>query len=109
MADAFFAAARHGDFNALVAVLDPGVLLRADEGRARPGASVVVHGAAVASRALLFARPTIAERPALVNGAAGAVVTVDGRPVAVVGFTVVRGRIVEIDVMGDPSASAGSI
>ncbi len=101
--DAFFAAAHHGDFEALVAVLDPDVVLRSDFGAARPDASVVVHGAAdVADRALMFARPSRLTRPALVNGAAGVVQTVRGRPVSVLGFTISRGKITEINVMADP-------
>ena len=101
--DAFFAAARRGELDALVAVLDPDVLLRSDGGKARPEASEVVHGAAVvAGRALLFDQPSALVRPALVNGAAGAVVTVAGRPVSVLGFTVSGGKIVEIDVLADP-------
>ena len=100
--DAFFAAAHCGDFDALVAVLDPDVVLRSDAGVARRGASVLVHGAAaVAGRALMFAQPSILIRPALVNGAAGVVVTVGGRPVSVLGFTVSHGKITEIDVMAD--------
>ncbi len=105
--NAFFAAARSGDLDALVAVLDPDVVLRADEGTARPEASVVVHGAtAVARRAVLFERPAALVRPALVNGAAGVVVTVDGRAVSVMGFTVSGGLIVRIDVMADPERLA---
>jgi RNA polymerase sigma factor (sigma-70 family) len=101
--DAFFAAARDGDFDALVAVLDPHVVLRSDGGVARPGASVVVRGApAVAGRALAFALPSAIVRPALVNGAAGVVVTVRGRPFSVMGFTVTDGKIVEIDALADP-------
>jgi RNA polymerase sigma factor (sigma-70 family) len=101
--DAFFAAARRGDLNALIAVLDPDVVVRFDGGTARPDASVVVHGAAaVAAQAVMVTQPSALVRPALVNGAAGAVVTLDGRPVAVVGFTVSRGKIVEIDAMADP-------
>jgi hypothetical protein len=101
--DAYFAAAYHGDFDALVAVLDPNVVLRTDGGTARRGASVVVHGAAaVARRAIMFTRPSVLVRqPVLVNGAAGVVMTVRGRPFSVLGFTVSRGRIVEIDVMAD--------
>jgi RNA polymerase sigma-70 factor (ECF subfamily) len=103
VADAFFLAARGGDFDALIAVLDPDVVLRSDGGVRRPTASGVIHGAAaVARQALMFARPTAHLRPALVNGAAGVVVTVGGRPVAVMGFTVAAGRIVEIDVIADP-------
>jgi RNA polymerase sigma factor (sigma-70 family) len=100
---AFLAAAREGDFEALVAVLDPDVVLRVDRGAARLGASREVRGAAaVAAQALTYA-PQGARfaRPALVNGAAGFVVAPRGRPVAVAGFTVSRGRIVEIDVLAD--------
>ena len=99
--DAFLAAARDGDFDALVAVLDPDVVLRADRGPTRPG-SVEVHGAEeVARRALSFARLAPAARPALVNGAAGFVVAPGGRPFAVVGFTVTDGKIIEIDLLAD--------
>jgi RNA polymerase sigma-70 factor (ECF subfamily) len=101
--DAFFAAAHRGDFDALVAVLDPDVVLRSDGGTAHPEVSVVLHGAsAVAGQALSLAQPSILKRPALVNGAAGVVVTMGGRPVAVMGFTVSRGKIVEIDAIIDP-------
>ena len=101
--DAFFAAAKRGELDALVAVLDPDVVLRSDEGAARPDASAVVNGAAaVAGRAVLFDRPAALVRPALVNGAAGVVITVGGRPVSVMGFTVSGGQIVRIDVMADP-------
>ena len=101
--DAFFAAAHHGDLDALVAVLDPDVVLRSDGGTAHPDASVVLHGAtAVAGRALMVAQPSALKRPALVNGAAGVVVTLGEQPVAVMGFTVSRGMILEIDVIIDP-------
>jgi RNA polymerase sigma-70 factor (ECF subfamily) len=99
--DAFFAAARSGDFEALVAVLDPDVVLRSDRG-ALPG-SVVIRGAeAVAGQALMFAGAFRVATPALVNGAAGVVITVHGRPVAIMGFTVTNGKIVAIDALGDP-------
>ena len=102
--DAFFAAARDGDFEALVAVLDPDVVLRSDGGAERPGASVVVHGAtAVAERAMTFARLSPFVRPALVNGAAGVVVAPRGRPFSVMGFTVTGGKIVQIDALADPA------
>ena len=105
--DAFLAAARSGDFDALVAVLDPDVVLRADRGPGRPG-STEVHGARrVAERALSFARLATAARPALVNGAAGFVVAPRGRPFAVAGFTVTMGRIVEIDLLADRERLAG--
>jgi RNA polymerase sigma factor (sigma-70 family) len=99
--DAFFAAARDGDFDALVAVLHPDVVSRGDGG---PGASTVARGAGeVAARALTFARLAPFVRPALVNGAAGAVVAPRGEPFSVMGFTVVGGRIVEIDAITDPA------
>jgi ketosteroid isomerase-like protein len=101
--DAFFAAARDGDFEGLVAVLDPDVVLVSDGGTARPRASVVVHGAReVASRAMTYARLSPFVRPALVNGTAGVVVVPHGRLFSVMGFTVVDGRIVEIDSISDP-------
>jgi len=104
--DAFFAAARDGDFAALVEVLDPEVVLRSDRG-VEPGASRVVLGAAaVARQALMFAGPERVAHPALVNGAAGVVVAVGGRPVAVMGFTVTGDRIVAIDSLGDPERLA---
>jgi ketosteroid isomerase-like protein len=100
--DAFYAAARRGDLGALVAVLDPDVVMRSDGGTARPDASVVVRGAAaVAGQALRFHQPSALVRPALVNGAAGVVVTMDGQPIAVIGFTVSRGKIVEIGAIAE--------
>jgi RNA polymerase sigma-70 factor (ECF subfamily) len=101
--DAFFAATREGNFDALVSVLHPDVVLRSDGGLLRPGASAVVHGAEeVAGRALTFARLSPFVRPALVNGAAGVVVAPHGRPFAVMGFTVTGGKIVAIDALADP-------
>ncbi len=100
--DAFFAAARGGDFEALVAVLDPDVALQADGG-ARPGASVVIRGAdAVARQALMFAGPSRQAQAVLVNGAVGVLVTIDGQPVSVMGFTVAEGKIIAIDALADP-------
>jgi len=101
--DAFFTAARAGDFDALVGVLAPDVVLRADFGAKRPGIPRVIQGAAaVAKQALIAALPQARLHPALVNGAAGVVVTVNGRPFAVMGFTVAKGKIVEIDTIADP-------
>jgi RNA polymerase sigma factor (sigma-70 family) len=97
--DAFFQAARGGDFDALVALLDPDVVLRADYGAGRP--PVVIRGAAAVARQARGV-PGALVRPALVNGAAGAVITVRGRPFAVMGFTVSEGKIVEIDAIADP-------
>ena len=101
--DAFFAAAREGDFEALVAVLDPDVVLRSDGGTARPGATHVVRGAeTVARRAMTFAHLSPFARPALVNGAAGVVVAPRDRPFSVMAFTVTEGKIVAIDALADP-------
>jgi RNA polymerase sigma-70 factor (ECF subfamily) len=101
--DAFFAAARGGDFEALVAVLDPHVVLRSDGGVARPSVSAVVRGAAaVAGRASGYTRLSPFVRPAIVNGVAGVVVAPGGRPFSVMAFTVRGGRIVEIDAISDP-------
>jgi RNA polymerase sigma factor (sigma-70 family) len=101
--DAFFSAARRGDFDALVAVLDPDVVLRGDVGAAHPGGVTVIHGAAaIARQALLFSRADAQLHPTLVNGAAGVVATVDGQPIAVMGFTVTGGKIVEIHGIADP-------
>jgi RNA polymerase sigma factor (sigma-70 family) len=101
--DAFFAASRNGDFDALVAVLDPEVVVRGDGGVLRPGASVVIRGAeAAASAALTFARLSPFVRPAVVNGVAGVVVAPRGQPFAVMAFTVRNAKIVEIDVLNDP-------
>jgi RNA polymerase sigma-70 factor (ECF subfamily) len=101
--DAFFAAARRGDFDALVTVLDPDVVERVDAGTARPDISGMVRGArVVAGRAIMFDQPSPRLRPVLVNGAAGVVVIVRGQPFAVMAFTVSDGRIVEIDVLADP-------
>jgi RNA polymerase sigma-70 factor (ECF subfamily) len=105
--DAFFAAARDGDFGALLAVLDPEVVVRADAAAVRAGAPAEVRGAAAVTEHTLaavgFSRLARLGRPALVNGAAGVVFAAAGRPFAVVGFTVRQGKIVEIDVFADPN------
>jgi RNA polymerase sigma factor (sigma-70 family) len=101
--EAFLAAAREGDFEALLAVLDPEVVLRADAGAPPAGMSREVRGAEnVARQALAFRRRDLHLRPALINGAAGAVSLRDGQPYAVTGFTVQDGRIVELDILADP-------
>src|SRR6266545_4862676 len=98
------AAARDGDFAALVALLDPEVVVRAD--RAAPAGISVVRGAAAVAEQVLatggFARLGLAQ-PALVNGAAGVVLAAEGRLFAVVGFTVRGGKIAEIDILADPA------
>lgn len=99
--DAFLAAARGGDFDALVALLEPEVVARSDGGSPRPRA--VVRGAeAVAGGAIFGARFAEAARPALVNGAAGLVAMADGRPTSVLAFTITGGRIVSIVILNDP-------
>jgi RNA polymerase sigma factor (sigma-70 family) len=101
--DAFFAAARSGDFDALVALLHPQVDLRAD------GPSVVdlVQGAdAVAKRALMFARPDAHLHPARVGNAAGVIITVEGRPISLMSFTVADGLVRSIDALIDPARLA---
>jgi RNA polymerase sigma-70 factor (ECF subfamily) len=102
--DAFFAAGRAGDFDRLVAVLDPDASLRGDFG---PGAPRSVRGAStVAGLARSYAAPEREVRPAVVNGAAGAVIFVDGAANAIMGFVVRSGRIVAIDVLADPARIA---
>jgi Sigma-70, region 4 len=102
--EAFLAAARNGDFDTLLAVLDPDVVVRADRGGARAGATVVRGARAVAGQALTFSRLIGRARPALVNGAAGIVSWLpDGRPFSVIGFTVTRGKIAAIDILADPA------
>jgi RNA polymerase sigma factor (sigma-70 family) len=101
--DAFFRAARGGDFDALVSLLHPDVVLRSDFGSKHPALSRVVRGAEnVARQAELGAVPNSQLHRALVNGAPGVVVTVAGRPFAVMAFTVAQGKIVEIDAIADP-------
>jgi RNA polymerase sigma factor (sigma-70 family) len=105
--DAFFAAAREGDFDALVAALDPDVVLRIDAGAGQPfnmelrGAEEVI---AQSRRGLKtwISRPSVVLVPAVVNGSAGVVLTTGGAATTVMGFTVGDGRIVEIDVVADP-------
>ena len=101
--DAFFRAARGGDFDALVAVLDPDVVLRADFGGRRPATPKITRGAAaVAKQAVIGALPDADLHPALLNGAVGVVITVRGRPFATLGFRVSNGKIIEIDAIADP-------
>jgi RNA polymerase sigma factor (sigma-70 family) len=101
--NAFFSAARSGEFDQLITLLHPDVVLRADFGPARPTASMVVRGAAaVARQARLGADPAAELHPALVNGTAGVVITLSGRPHVVMAFTIVEEKVVEIDVIADP-------
>ena len=102
--DAFLAAARDGDFEALLAVLDPDVVLRADLGPLPAGGSREVRGAeAVAGQALTYSRLDLRMQPALINGVAGYLSMRDGEPFSVGGFTVRNGKIVEIYILADPA------
>jgi RNA polymerase sigma-70 factor (ECF subfamily) len=102
--DAFFAAARDGDFEALVAVLDPDVVLRSDGGARRARATFLVRGAAeVASRAMVYASMSPFVLPAIVNGSAGVVVAPRGTAFSVMAFTVRHGKVIAIDSLADPS------
>jgi RNA polymerase sigma factor (sigma-70 family) len=99
--EAFLVAARDGDFDRLVAVLDPDAVLRADLGPA--AASGEVRGAeAIARQAVTFSRLGLAMELALINGAVGVVTRQDGEPFSVTGFTVSAGRIVAMDILADP-------
>jgi RNA polymerase sigma factor (sigma-70 family) len=102
--DAFLAAARDGDFEGLLAVLDPEVVVRSDGGAARPSLASLVRGArAVAEQAMLFRRFAETSTRILVNGVPGGVAWApDGSPFAVLALTVRGGRIVAIDVLADP-------
>jgi RNA polymerase sigma factor (sigma-70 family) len=103
--DAFFAAGRSGDFDRLVSVLDPDVVLRGDFGSAAP--VFRVEGATnVARLARSYAAPEREVRPATVNGAAGAVIFVDGRATAIMAFVVRDRRVAAIDVLADPERIA---
>ena len=106
--DAFFAASRDGDFDALLAVLDPDVVVRSDGGTARAALSGVLRGAPAVARQVAGggARFVPFVRPVLVNGAVGAVVAPAGRVIAVMAFTVAGGRIAAIDTLLDPERLA---
>jgi RNA polymerase sigma-70 factor (ECF subfamily) len=101
--DAFFKASREGDFDALVEVLHPEVVLRSDGGAARPSANHVIRGATeVAGRAQTFAHLAPFVQPVLVNGVPGVLVAPQGRPFSVLAFTVAGGKVVAIDALADP-------
>jgi RNA polymerase sigma-70 factor (ECF subfamily) len=103
--DAFLAALRGGDFEALVAVLDPAVVVRADLAARAPGTSGEVRGAREwARQAIVAARGAVFARPALVNGEVGIVVAPHGRLFRVLRFAFERGKIARIDVVGDPAS-----
>ncbi len=104
---AFLAAARAGDFEALLRILDPDAVVRGDAGFSLPGTPREVHGAhAVAQQALAFRAVAAGARFALVNGAAGFVVFAGDRPFAILGFTIRGDRIAEIDILANPERLA---
>jgi RNA polymerase sigma factor (sigma-70 family) len=105
--DAFLAASREGDFDALIEILDPDVVLRADLGPGGPPVAREVRGAPdVARRALGYSRIGLVQRLALVNGALGLIAMRDGALFSVGGFTIAGGRIVAIDILADPERLA---
>ncbi len=99
--DAFLAAARGGNFDALLAVLDPDIVLRSDRAARRPGVPAEVRGAATVAQQAVRGRARAAQ-PALVNGAVGVVVAPRGRLLMVLDFTIRDGKIVAIDAIADP-------
>jgi RNA polymerase sigma factor (sigma-70 family) len=107
--DAFLAASRAGDFDALLAVLDPDVVFRADPGKIRALTRLPITGAEAVAKEILSRGSRFAPmaRPALVNGTAGVIVGPEDKPFAVVGFTVARGRIVAIDLITNPDKFGG--
>ncbi len=98
--DAFLAAARGGDFDTLLAMLDPDVVLRADRAAVSAGAASEVRGAAAVAQQ--FSGRARVAQPALVDGAVGAVWAPGGRPRAVFDFTITHGKIVAITILADP-------
>ncbi|HEX2034241.1 MAG TPA: sigma factor-like helix-turn-helix DNA-binding protein, partial [Chloroflexota bacterium] len=104
--DAFLTAARGGDFGALLALLDPDVVLRRDGGAVPAGAPTEVRGAAAVARSAV-AGGARAARPALVDGAVGVVIAPHGRLIMVLRFTFTGGKIVEIDAVADPARLRG--
>ena len=98
--DAFLAASRNGDFDALLALLDPNVVFRADRAAVSTGASEEVRGASDVAKQ--FAGRARFAQPALINGAVGLVWAAGGRPRATFGFTITSGKIVEINLIADP-------
>jgi RNA polymerase sigma-70 factor (ECF subfamily) len=101
--DAFLAAARNGDFDALLAVLDPEIVLRVDLGAGPTGTHLFRGAQVVAEQAMAYSSRAPFARSALVNGTAGIVAVARGRALAVMGFTVANGKIVEIYILADPA------
>ncbi|GAA4908959.1 sigma-70 family RNA polymerase sigma factor [Streptomyces coeruleoprunus] len=104
--DAFLTAARGGDFDALLAVLDPDIVARSDGGAERP--SLLRRGAAeVASQAIMFARFAEAAHPVLINGTPGVLSVAEGRALSLMAFTIRDGRVTALDILTDPERLAG--
>jgi RNA polymerase sigma-70 factor (ECF subfamily) len=102
------APARDGDFDTLVSLLHPDIVLRTDVGPAAARGWNELRGAlTVAQQALMFRRMAPFARPVLVNGVAGALMVLDGRTTAVGAFTIVDGKILTMDILGDPARVAG--
>ncbi len=100
IADAFLAAARNGDFDALLEALDPDVVVRSN------GAEAVRGAAAVAGRALAGARFAQVTLPALINGAVGVVIAAEGMPISLMAFTITGAKIAAIDLIDNPGRIA---
>lgn len=101
--DAYIAAARDGNFDALIALLHPNVVLRSDRGPRPAGASIEVHGAKdVAGRAMMFSQLGLQYRTALISGTPGVVCLRLGQPFSVIGFTMAQGMITEMNILADP-------
>ena len=104
--DAFLAAARDGDFDRLVSVLHPDIVLRADGGAVAALSEHVRGAEAVAGQAMMWSRVELTSRRALINGAAGMVAFRDGRPFSIAALTISDGRIVEMNFLADPERIA---
>jgi RNA polymerase sigma factor (sigma-70 family) len=109
--DAFLAASRSGSFEALVEVLDPDVIFRADAGPTGQARPVTLKGSSAVARQILLRGSRLAHlaRPAIVNGAAGAMVRTEHQVISVVGFTVAGGRVVAIDLITNPATIANAL
>ncbi len=103
--EAFLAAARGGDLRALIAVLDPDIVVRSDVGPAGRGG--MMRGADVVARqAIMFSQVARSARPVVVNGGAGLLSMVDGQPFSLMAFTIRQGRVVQLDIIADPARLA---
>jgi RNA polymerase sigma factor (sigma-70 family) len=104
--EAFMAASRGGDFEALLEVLDPDVVLRVDFGAVPTGPTSLRGARAIAEQALTFKRFAAFARPVLINGQVGLLTAPDGKPFSLMGFTIQRGKVVALDILADPERLA---